>query len=98
MKRYNHNIRKAIKNMQAQNEFMQNVERFKETDFYKKHVDKVFYCKEMPDIVYFASKTPYTKEEEDSCSILLGKDCILYDVSYLQKTKSGKYIVDLEEL
>ena len=46
MKRYNHNIRKGIKNMQAQNEFMQNVERFKETDFYKKHVDKVFYCKE----------------------------------------------------
>ena len=76
MKRYNHNIRKGIKNMQAQNEYMQNVERFKETDFYK--------CQTLYTL---QAKPPIPKRKKTAAPFCLEKTvfCMMYHIYKRQK-------------
>ena len=49
--------------MEIDNTF-ENAIQLKKTDFYKEFVDKVFVCRETPNVVWFLAKKPYCKRDE----------------------------------
>jgi len=91
---------KAVKlsEIQMPDFFIEAVKKLLGTSFYEEYVEKIYFCKEEPDIIYIKNKKVYTKFEEKRCQEEVGNEVIVYDLEYLERGPSGRFIVEIMEI
>lgn len=79
-------------------EFLEAVERFKQTSFYKDYVEKLYYCENDPYVIYFKHSNIFTRELEEECIKELENKVSIIDVEFIELDKNGNPLTKIKEL